>query len=213
MVQKAARGSEGTAARVVLVRHGETEWSRDGRHTGLSDIHLTELGERQARGAGTMVAGRSFGLVLSSPLERARMTARLAGFGDGEAGAGAETDADLVEWDYGPYEGLTSAQIAEEYGSDWTIWRAGTDGSPRPGETAEAVGERADAVLARISPVLERGDDVLLVAHGHVLRILAARWLGLPAVGGALLALGTGSVSELGYEHDTRVITHWNLAP
>lgn len=194
-------------ARIVLVRHGETEWSRDGRHTSVTDVALTETGEEQARRAGEALAGRSFGTVLVSPRQRATLTARLAGF------AGYQEDPDLVEWDYGPYEGRTTPEIASELGHHWTIWGSGSDDDPAPGETAAAVGRRTDAVLERIAPVLEKGENALVIGHAHTLRILAARWLALPASAGALFALGTGSIGELGFEHGSHVLETWNLQP
>lgn len=190
--------------RVVLARHGETEWSRDGRHTGLSDIPLTAKGLQQASRLGEALADHEFGLVLVSPLTRARSTAELAGIED------FETEPNLVEWDYGEYEGRSTAQISADRGEDWTIWRSGADKDPALGETVDAVGERADAVFERIAPVLDRGEDVLLVAHGHLLRILAVRWIGLPAVTAAFFALGTDALSRLGFKHGYRIIEMWN---
>ena len=154
-----------------------------------------------------LIAGRTFALVLASPLRRAQDTARLAGLSD------VETDANLVEWDYGGYEGLTTAQIRAIL-PGWSLWRDGVaahnDG--QPGETASDVGQRADRVIARVLPVLGRG-DAALVSHGHFLRVLAARWLSLPPTDGALLALDTASVSVLGFEHGEHVIRQWNLLP
>jgi broad specificity phosphatase PhoE len=180
-----------------LIRHGETEWSRSGQHTGRTDIPLTAQGERQAALLGRRLAGRKFALVLTSPLRRARETCRLAGYG-----GVARDGPDLMEWDYGVYEARTTAQIREEV-SGWIIWKGGVRG----GESAEQVGARCDRVIARCAEV---DDDVALFAHGHVLRILAARWLGLPAVGGRYLALDTASLSVLGHEHEARVIRNWN---
>jgi probable phosphoglycerate mutase len=189
-------------AEVVLVRHGETEWSRSGRHTGRTDVPLTEAGEAQARALAGVLAGERFALTLTSPLSRARRTAELAGL------TGAEVDDDLAEWDYGPYEGRTSAEIRAELGRPWTIF---DDGVPNGlGETIAQVAARTDRVLARVRPVLAGGDDVALVAHGHVLRVLAARWLGLPPEDGALLKLDAASVSRLGEEHERSVLTLWN---
>ncbi|WP_235492372.1 histidine phosphatase family protein [Leifsonia sp. Root112D2] len=192
---------------LVLVRHGETEWSRDNRHTGVTDIDLTPAGEEQARRAGAALAGRSFGVVLTSPRRRAVRTAELAGF------AGAETDANLVEWDYGVYEGRSTGEIQADLGADWTVWKSGTSTYPAAGETVEHVGARVDAVIDRLAPVLAAGEDALLFAHAHVLRILAARWLGLPAADGALLTLSTAALSELGFEHGLRVMERWNAQP
>jgi broad specificity phosphatase PhoE len=180
---------------IVLVRHGETEWSRDGRHTGRTDIPLTETGRAQARQLAAALGEWSFARVLSSPLERALETCRLAGLGDA-----VEVTEDLMEWDYGEYEGITTPQIRESR-PGWYLWRDGCPG----GETAADVGRRVDRVIAQ----LEDG-DVALFAHGHVLRVLAARWIGLGPEGGALLALGTGTLSVLGYERETRVVRRWN---
>jgi broad specificity phosphatase PhoE len=180
---------------VVLVRHGETEWSRDGRHTGRTDIPLTETGRAQARQLAGALGEWSFGHVLSSPLERALETCRLAGLGDA-----VEVTDDLMEWDYGEYEGITTPQIRESR-PGWYLWRDGCPG----GESAADVGRRVDRVIAQLDD-----GDVALFAHGHVLRVLAARWIGLGPEGGALLALGTGTLSVLGYERETRVVRRWN---
>jgi broad specificity phosphatase PhoE len=182
---------------IVLARHGETEWSRDGRHTGRTDIPLTENGREQARVLGRALGEWSFGLVLSSPLERALDTCRLAGLGDS-----VETTDDLLEWDYGEYEGITTPQIREGR-PDWYLWRDGCPG----GELPEDVGRRADRVVARVA---DADDDVALFAHGHILRVVAARWLGLGPEAGALLALSTATISVLGYERETRVVRRWN---
>jgi probable phosphoglycerate mutase len=182
-----------------LIRHGETEWSLSGAHTGRTDIPLTAAGRGQAAAIGRYLEGRTFALVLSSPLDRARETCELAGFG-----GRAQADANLREWDYGDYEGRTTLQIQEQI-PGWSLW---VDG-PRGGETVDQVARRAEAVIARATAV---SGDVALFAHGHVLRILAARWLGLEPAAGRLFALATASVSTLGYEHETRVITRWNLS-
>ena len=199
--------TEQPAGELVLLRHGATEWSASGKHTGRTDVPLTLLGEEQAGLVAGLIADRNFALVLASPLRRAQETAKLAGL------AHVETDANLVEWDYGGYEGLTTAQIRALL-PGWSLWRdgvpAGVDG--RPGETAADGGGRADRVLTRVLPLLGRG-DVALVSHGHFLRVLAARWLSLPPTGGAMLALDTGSVSVLGFEHGEHVLRHWNLVP
>jgi broad specificity phosphatase PhoE len=187
---------------LVLVRHGETEWSRSGQHTGTTDIPLTEEGERRARALRPVLAEREFGLVLSSPRQRAVRTAELAGF----AGRIERTD-DLVEFDYGAYEGLTSPQI-ERMRPGWNLWR---DGAPE-GETAAEVRVRVERVIARAQTVLDAGHDVLAVAHGHVLRALAAAWIDLPPEGGGRLVLSTAGLAELGYEHGDRVIDLWNAA-
>lgn len=180
-----------------LVRHGETEWARLGRHTGRTDVPLTDLGREQARSVAEKLAGVPFALVLSSPLSRAFETARLAGFADR-----VEADPDLAEWDYGAFEGRTSSEIREEI-PGWTIW---TDG-PVDGETILDVAARADRVVARARSA---DGDVLAFAHGHLLRILAARWLGLPPNDGRLLALSTATVSVLGWERDGPVVVRWN---
>jgi broad specificity phosphatase PhoE len=182
---------------IVLARHGETEWSRDRRHTGRTDIPLTENGRRQAAVLRDAFAGRRFARVLSSPLSRALETCREAGLGDQ-----AELTADLCEWDYGEYEGITTAEIREGR-PGWYLWRDGCPG----GETAGDVGRRVDRVLDSLDGM---DGDAAVFAHGHVLRVLTARWLGLGPENGALFKLDTGTLSELGYERETRVITRWN---
>jgi probable phosphoglycerate mutase len=182
---------------VTLVRHAETEWSLAGRHTGRTDVPLTGAGRDRARALSERLSGRSFTLVLTSPLSRAVETARLAGFPD------AERDPDLMEWDYGDDEGLTTPQIREERDPDWLLWRDGAAG----GEAADDVGARVDRVIARLTAA---GGDCLVFAHGHVLRVLAARWLEQPAQFGARLVLQTGTLSVLGYEHGIRAILNWN---
>jgi broad specificity phosphatase PhoE len=182
---------------IVLARHGETEWSRDGRHTGRTDIPLTEAGCRQAERLRGALAGRTFELVLSSPLSRAVHTCQLAGLGDS-----AELSEDLLEWDYGKYEGVTTAQIRENR-SDWVLFRDGCPG----GETAADVGARVDRVIAR----LKRLDgDAALFAHGHVLRVLAARWCELAPEDAQRFALTTGTLSALSWEHEWTVMSRWN---
>lgn len=184
---------------VWLVRHGETLWARDGRHTGTTDIELTDVGRAEAGAVAGKLARTSFAVVLSSPRVRALETARLAGFTDQ-----VEIEPDLTEWDYGAYEGRTSVDIRRER-PGWTIWTEGVV----DGETAADVATRADRVIAQV----RTGDGpALLFAHGHILRILAARWLGLPAWDGRLLALGTATVSVLGWERETPVILRWNEA-
>jgi broad specificity phosphatase PhoE len=183
---------------IWIVRHGETDWSRNGRHTGRTDAPLTAAGEREAMALRGMLGGRRFALVLSSPLSRALETCRLAGYGDV-----AMKEDDLREWDYGAYEGRTTAEIQRE-APGWTIW----DGEVPGGETAGEVARRADRVIRLAT---EAGGDVALFAHGHLLRILTARWLGLGATGGRLFALGTSSIGVLGYERDTRVLRTWNI--
>ena len=186
-----------------LVRHGETEWSRSGAHTGRTDIPLTDAGRRNAAAVGRYLAGRQFALVLVSPLQRARETCRLAGYEN------ALIDPDLSEWDYGDYEGRTTQQI-QAGRPGWSLW---TDGVLN-GETAAQVAARAERVIARALAATSDGEgDVALFAHGHILRILTATWLGLPPEGGRLFALGTASISTLGYERETPVITRWNLSP
>lgn len=185
---------------IWLVRHGETDWARLGRHTGRTDIPLTPAGRDQARALGSHLAGRTFQLVLTSPLSRAAETAALAGFPD------AAQDPDLMEWDYGALEGRTSADIRGEF-EGWTIWTG-----PWPGaETTDEVGVRADRVIARCLEPSVTG-DCLLFAHGHLLRILAARWLRQPAIGGSMFALGTATVGILGWDRLNPVIETWNEA-
>ncbi len=180
---------------VVLVRHGETEWSAALRHTGRTDQPLTAGGEEEARAVGRALRGREFALVFSSPLRRALDTARLAGFEP-------QVRDELAEWDYGEYEGLTTAQIREAV-PDWTIWRFGAAG----GESAAQVRERVDRVLAEI---LEVDGDVLVFAHGHLLRVLCARWLELGPADGRLFALDPATLSALGFEREQPVIRLWN---
>jgi broad specificity phosphatase PhoE len=182
----------------VLARHGETEWSRDGRHTGRSDVPLTADGRRQAAALRDALAGRDFALVLSSPLQRAAETCRLAGLGDR-----AERRDDLLEWDYGEYDGVTTKQIRETR-PDWSLWRDGCPG----GETAADVGARADRLIAELAGL---EGDAALFAHGHVLRVLGARWAGLGPEAGAVIALDTATLSLLGYERERRVIRRWNV--
>jgi broad specificity phosphatase PhoE len=181
---------------MVLLRHGATEWSLSGRHTGRTDVPLNDLGREQARAAGELLRGMTFAQVLTSPLCRAADTCALAGF-DGEP------DPDLMEWDYGTFEGRTSAEIDVEH-PGWTLWAAGVVG----GERAAEVGRRVDRVIerARRTP-----GDTLCVAHGHVLRVLTARWLGLPPIGGRLFVLATGSACVLGWERDAPVVSQWNV--
>jgi broad specificity phosphatase PhoE len=188
---------DGTAQDVVLVRHGETEWSRSGRHTGNTDIPLTEAGMRAAEALGAPLRERTFARVLTSPLQRAAETCRLAGFGEV-----AEMRDDLKEWDYGAYEGRKTVDIREER-PGWSLWR---DGVP-DGETAAEVGARVDGV---ISDIRSEDGDVLLFAHGHVLRVLAARWVSLGPEEGRLFALDPATLSVLGFERETPVIRLWN---
>lgn len=191
--------SDGAAERQIwLVRHGETAWSRAGQHTGRTDIALTELGRAQATAIGRRLAGHDFALVLTSPLGRAADTAAIAGFPD------ARRDPDLLEWDYGELEGRTTPQIRETW-PGWTIW----DGPWPAAETVEEVGARADRVLARCLDPGVQG-DTLVFSHGHLLRILAARWLHEPARRGRIFALGTATLSILGWEREHPVIETWN---
>jgi probable phosphoglycerate mutase len=197
---------------IILLRHGETAWSRDGRHTGRTDLPLTDEGRRQAVAAAALLAGRTVTACWTSPAQRAVDTAKLAGLdADG-------TDPDLWEWDYGGYEGVTSAHIQAQR-PGWFLWRDGViPGGPAgfPGESVEQVGERCDRVIARVLPLVAgdaRDGDVVLVAHGHLLRVLAARWIEQPPEHGSRLKLDTASVSRLGFEHDVRVLTAWNQLP
>jgi broad specificity phosphatase PhoE len=186
---------------IWLVRHGETEWSRSGQHTSRTDLPLTPEGERQAESLKRMLAGHSFTLVLSSPMKRAVETCRLVGLSP-------ELSDDLREWDYGDYEGLTTPEI-QKSAPGWTIFT----GSVPNGETIEQVGARADRVISRIiSRAQAAAGDVALFGHGHLLRVLAARWVGIEPSGGRLLALSTASLSVLGYERETRVVRLWNQA-
>ncbi|HWE50870.1 MAG TPA: histidine phosphatase family protein [Bryobacteraceae bacterium] len=183
---------------IWLIRHGETEWSLSGAHTGRTDLPLTEAGEQRARKIATTLAGHSFAMVLTSPLRRARRTCELAGFG-----GQAQLEPNLVEWDYGEYEGRTSDDIHRDR-PGWDLFRDGVPG----GETIEQVARRAQAVIDR---ALRAEGDVALFAHGHILRILAACWLGLTPDSARFFALGTAAISTLGHEHETGVIIRWNL--
>jgi probable phosphoglycerate mutase len=183
---------------LVLIRHGETEWSANGRHTSRTDLPLTERGEQQAQRLRGALAGPDFAAVLSSPRKRCLRTAQLAGLSVTDA------DEDLSEWDYGRYEGLTSAQIREQR-PDWKLWR---DGCP-DGESPQQVGARLDRLLSRARTLAENG-DVVLVGHGHSLRVAGARWVDLPAAAGEALYLGTATLSRLGYEHSHPVLREWN---
>jgi broad specificity phosphatase PhoE len=183
--------------RIFLVRHGETEWAANGKHTSVTDIPLLESGRRDAELLRARLENLDFALVLTSPRQRARVTAELAGLGDV-----LEVDEDLVEVDYGEYEGLTTTEIRETV-PGWTVWEHGSPG----GETVDEVGVRADRVIER---ALAADGDVALFAHGHTLRILGARWIGLPAAYGGHLLLSTGSLCELGFERERRAIVLWN---
>ncbi|MGW2813857.1 histidine phosphatase family protein [Streptomyces sp. NPDC001415] len=191
---------------LILVRHGETEWSLSGQHTSYTDLPLTAYGEEQARAVAPLLADRPVGLALVSPLQRAVHTAELAGFKN------ARITPDLHEWDYGGYEGITTVEIHRGR-PDWNLWTDGVAPGPagHRGESPAEVGARADRVLAEAEAALRAGDDdVVLIAHSHFLRVLTARYLGLPASGGALFVLDTGAMSRLGREHDRPVITAWN---
>ena len=187
---------------LCLVRHGETEWSRDGRHTSISDIPLTPTGERQARALGKLLADVCPALVLTSPRQRARRTAELAGLAEV---CPVQAEPDLAEWAYGEYEGITTPEIRRTR-PDWTIWT----GDPPGGETAGQVRQRADRVLDRIRSALASG-PVVAIGHGHFSRVLAARWLGLPVTGGALFVLGPASPCLLGSEHGNPAVHRWNV--
>lgn len=192
-------------AGIVMLRHGQTEWSRSGQHTGRTDIGLTDAGREAAARLKPQLAGHGFGWVACSPLQRARDTALLAGLHPG-----AYLD-DLLEWDYGGFEGQTTAQIRQELDDrDWVIWNARIPAGATPGEQPEDVAVRCRRVLEACQTYLAEGQDVALVAHGHVLRILTATWLGLPARDGRLFALETGTVSYLSFEREQQVITLWN---
>lgn len=190
-----------------LVRHGETEWSADGRHTSVTDIPLTEHGRERARELGEYLQGKKFAAVYVSPMQRAKETCSIAGFGNV-----AQVDPDLREWNYGESEGKTTKEMRERYGPKWSVW---TDPIV-DGESVEQVGERADKMITRALAAVATGPGageskaVALFAHAHILRILAARWIGLPAVNGKSFALGTGSVSVLGFERENRVVSRWN---
>ena len=182
---------------IVLARHGETEWSRDRRHTGRTDVPLTDQGRRQAKALRARLEGRGFAKVLVSALSRAVETCRLAGLGDR-----AERRSELVELDYGEAEGLTTAQLRERV-PGWTVWTHDTPGA-----------ETLEQVATRLQPLIEElratDGDVAIFAHGHVLRVLAALWIGMPPQGGARLALQTGTLSTLAWEHETQVVRAWN---
>lgn len=209
-----SRPDDGSAPRVArvtaqiwLIRHGETDWSREGRHTGRTDIPLTEEGAALAARLAPSVARIPAGLVLCSPLTRARDTARLAGLTPDEC------IDDLLEWDYGAWEGRTTHDIRADLDDpSWLVWDHPIPAGESPGEQLDDVAHRVERVIERCRPVLDQDQDCILVAHGHVLRILTARWLGLPAIDGRMFALGAGRLSALGFEHQTPVITLWNAA-
>ena len=185
-----------------LVRHGETEWSASGRHTGTTDLELSDAGRRHARALRARLADTDFARVLTSPLQRARVTCELAGFGER-----GEVVADLAEWDYGQDEGLTTVQIREER-PGWTVWEHG----PRGGESASEVGKRADRViaLAAQSHALDPARPVLAFGHGHLCRVIGARWISLAASDGIRLKLSTAAVCVLGHDRETAAIVRWN---
>lgn len=187
----------GTDLELWLIRHGETEWSLSGAHTSRTDIPLTDRGRQRAEKIRDYLRGKNFSLVLTSPMERARETCQIAGFGDV-----AQVDDDLKEWNYGIYEGRTTKDIQKEI-PGWSVWSSPITG----GESIDQVAERANRVIARAAA---KGGSVAMFAHAHILRILAACWIQSPPVMGSRLALSTGAVSTLGFEHDTRVITMWN---
>ncbi|MFF8192646.1 histidine phosphatase family protein [Streptomyces bobili] len=192
---------------LFLVRHGETAWSRTGRHTGLTDVPLTEHGRQEARQLVPLIRSHRIGAAFSSPLQRARETAELIGL------HGVQADADLKEWDYGRYEGVTTVEIHRER-PDWFLFTDGVAPGPpeHPGETPEQVGERADRMLAKVDAAHANTEGcVVLVAHGHFLRVLTARRLGLPPSAGALFQLATGALCRLGTEHGRHVIAGWNI--
>jgi probable phosphoglycerate mutase len=182
---------------ILLVRHGETEWSANGRHTSRTDLALIEQGRERAMALRSLFGGRRFSVVLCSPLLRARETCELAGLGE----LAVLTD-DLKEWDYGEYEGLTTPQIREG-NPGWSLWRDGCPG----GEQPEQVGVRADAVIKRLRATEE---DAIAFAHGHILRVLTARWIGMEPAAGARFALAAGAVCVLGFERETEVVARWN---
>ncbi|MEU9155163.1 histidine phosphatase family protein [Streptomyces sp. NPDC048417] len=194
---------------LLLVRHGETEWSLSGQHTSWTDLPLTEHGEEQAKSLAPLLTGRTYALVLASPLNRAIRTAELAGL------TGVVPDPDLHEWDYGGYEGITTVEIHRSR-PDWYLWSDGVPPGPagHPGESPKEIGARADRVLATVDKALAGDDgDVVLVAHAHFLRVLTARRLGLPPAEGRLFQLATGTVSRLSMEHGWPVIAEWNKTP
>ncbi|HEY0401197.1 MAG: histidine phosphatase family protein [Blastococcus sp.] len=194
---------------VIVVRHGQTEWSRSGQHTGVTDLPLLPAGEEDARRLRTVLGQRHITHAFVSPLVRARRTAELTGLFDG--GIDTRIEPDLVEVDYGRYEGLTTKEISAQLGRSWSLWHDGTVPGETPGETLDQVAQRVDRVLDRARPLLADG-DVALVAHGHVLRVLTARWLGLGPESGALFPLATGRYGVLGHEHEWQALIGWNIA-
>ncbi|MEU3294899.1 histidine phosphatase family protein [Streptomyces longwoodensis] len=194
---------------LFLVRHGETEWSRSGRHTGSTDVPLTERGRGEARRLVPLIRSHRIGAAFVSPLQRARETAELIGLHD------VRVDTDLREWDYGGYEGVTTVEIQRDR-PGWFLFDDGVAPGPpdHPGESPEQVGHRADRALAKVEAAFANTEGcVVLVAHGHFLRVLTARWLGLPPSSGALFQLATGTLSRLSTEHGRPVIAGWNIRP
>jgi broad specificity phosphatase PhoE len=185
---------------VVLIRHGETEWSATRRHTSYTDLDLAATGVRQAAALGSRLTGRTFAAVISSPRRRAVRTAEIAGL------TITDVDEDLAEWNYGEYEGITTREIRQRR-PDWDLWTQGCPG----GESPADLQRRLDRLWSKAGPLLDRG-DVALVGHGHSLRVAGARWIGLPASGGGRLTLDTATLCALGYEHGRQVILHWNQA-
>ena len=191
----------------MLLRHGETEWSISGQHTGRTDIPLTERGRARASRLRPTLADHDFGLALVSPLLRARETASLAGLSP-------EVDDDLLEWDYGAWEGRTTAEIRSTLNDPtWVIWNQPVPPGNTPGEQPDEVAARTQRVIDRCLPVLDSGQDCVLIAHGHVLRILTATWFSLPGIDGRLWSLNAGALSSLGFEREQHVITRWNVDP
>lgn len=201
----AASGPSEPRGRLVLVRHGETEWSKSGQHTGVTDLALTPDGEEEARRLRPLLAGWSFATVVASPLQRSQRTAELAGLG-----AQLKVDQRLTEWDYGAYEGLTTAEIRTSLGHDWTVFEDGVVAGETPGESVEAVAARTAALLADVMPTLQ-DHDVALFGHGHCLRVLATVFLRQEPRMGAQLLLDSGSISVLEWERERPAIRTWNM--
>ena len=194
---------------VILIRHGATEWSRDGRHTSYTDLPLLPEGETQVHALAPLLAQRDIGLTLCSPMRRARDTAKLAGLDP------VRIDEDMHEWDYGGYEGISTVEIHRTR-PGWNLWADGVPPGPdgHPGETPGQIGARADRVLATVDAALRSSSqDVALVAHAHFLRVFTARYLGLPPAAGALFMLATGTMSRLGAEHEQPAVASWNERP
>jgi broad specificity phosphatase PhoE len=204
---ESSMGEDGRMGELIVIRHGETAWSRELKHTGRTDLPLTAAGQQAAKALAGDLAAKPIVATFTSPAQRAVLTAKLAGLAD------PQVDPDLWEWDYGGYEGMTTQEIRKER-PGWYLWRDGVipGDAAHPGETIEQVAARADRVLDRVRPLLP-GGDVALVAHGHLLRILTARWLGLEPADGRLFQLATGTLSTLGTEHDEPVISTWNVPP